>query len=66
VRLYQAMSTLFTPVYQSDSRVLPVVRDHLAGPLSRLWPATRLLPAMVSGLIGNPLRKLGLSAHDIA
>jgi 2-polyprenyl-6-methoxyphenol hydroxylase-like FAD-dependent oxidoreductase len=64
VRLYQAMSVLFTPVYQSDGWVLPMLRDWLAGPVSRLWPATRLLPAMVSGLIGTPLHALGLSALD--
>ena len=60
VGVYQLMSALFTPVYQSDSRVLPVIRDRLVGPLSKLWPATRLQAAMVSGLIGDPLRPLGL------
>jgi salicylate hydroxylase len=64
VTLYQAMSGLFTPVYQSDSRILPLLRDRIAGPLSKRWPATRILAAMVSGLIGNPLRPLGLD--DIA
>jgi salicylate hydroxylase len=60
VRLYQAMSGLFTPVYQSDSRVLPFVRDRVVGPLSKLWPATWIQAAMVSGLVGNPLAPLGL------
>ena len=60
VRLYQAMSALFTPVYQSDSRILPFLRDRLVGSLSRLWPATRIQAAMVSGLIGDPLTPLGL------
>lgn len=62
VRLYQGMSLLFTPVYQSDSHLLPLLRDRIAGPLSKLWPATRILAAMVSGLIGNPLAPLGLTA----
>lgn len=62
VRLYQALTALFTPVYQSDSRLLPLVRDQLVGPLSKLWPATRIQAAMVSGLIGNPLKPLGFSA----
>ncbi len=61
VRTYQAMSALFTPVYQSDSRMLPLLRDRIAGPLTRLWPATRLLAAMVAGLIGWPLKPLGLA-----
>jgi 2-polyprenyl-6-methoxyphenol hydroxylase-like FAD-dependent oxidoreductase len=62
VRLYQAMSVLFTPVYQSDGRVLPFVRDRIVGPLSTLWPATWIQAAMVSGLLGNPLDRLGLAA----
>lgn len=60
VALYQAMSTLFTPVYQSDSLVLPVIRDRLVGPVAKLWPATAIQAAMVSGLVGRPLRALGL------
>ncbi|TDR87313.1 2-polyprenyl-6-methoxyphenol hydroxylase-like FAD-dependent oxidoreductase [Enterovirga rhinocerotis] len=60
VRLYQAMTALFTPVYQSDSRVLPLLRDRVVGPASRLWPATVIQAAMVSGLVGSPLKPLGL------
>lgn len=60
VRLYQWLTALFTPVYQSDSRVLPFLRDRLVGPLSKLWPATTIQAAMVSGLVGSPLRALGL------
>jgi 2-polyprenyl-6-methoxyphenol hydroxylase-like FAD-dependent oxidoreductase len=61
VRLYQAMSALFTPVYQSDSRLLPWLRDWMVGPMSKLWPATRIQAAMVSGLAGSPLRRLELA-----
>ena len=60
VQLYQWLTTLFTPVYQSDSKMLPLVRDRVVGPLSKLWPATWIQAAMVSGLVGNPLRPLGL------
>lgn len=63
VRLYQGVSALFTPVYQSDSHALPVLRDRIAGPLSRIPPGPWVLAAMVSGLIGWPLRTLGLSAQ---
>lgn len=63
VLLYQWLTWLFTPVYQSDSRVLPFVRDRLVGPLSKLWPATAIQAAMVSGLIGDPLGALGLEEH---
>lgn len=60
VDLYQALTALFTPVYQSDGDALPLVRDRIVGPLSKLWPATRIQAAMVAGLIGNPLPRLGL------
>ena len=62
VRLFQLMTWAFTPVYQSDSRVLPWLRDWLAAPLSKLWPAPPLLAALVSGALGSPLAKLGLTA----
>jgi hypothetical protein len=54
------MTWLFTPVYQGDSHILPWLRDWLAAPLSKLWPAPPLLAAMVSGAIGSPLKRLGL------
>ncbi len=60
VRLFQAMSWLFTPVYQSDSTLLPWLRDWLAAPLSRMPPAPAILAAMVSGGLGSPLKALGL------
>lgn len=60
IRLYQAMSRWLTPVYQSDGRVVPWLRDRLVGPLSKRGPIQHLQAAMVSGLIGNPLRRLGL------
>ncbi|KCZ92395.1 FAD-dependent oxidoreductase [Hyphomonas johnsonii] len=62
VRLFQLMSYLFTPVYQSDSAVLPWLRDWLAAPVSRIWPGPQVLAAMVSGGLGAPLWKLGLKA----
>lgn len=58
--LYQAMSALFTPLYQSDSRILPVLRDHLLAPLSKLRPTRYLLARLVCGDLVAPLRKTGL------
>lgn len=60
VSIYQWLTALFTPVYQSDSRLLPLIRDWLVGPLSTLWPATRIQAAMVSGLVADPLGPMGL------
>ena len=65
VRLYQWMTWMFTPVYQGDSSVLPWLRDWLAAPLSKLWPAPPLLAAMVSGAIGAPLKRLKLSRRQV-
>ena len=60
VKLYQAISWAFTPVYQSDSRILPALRDALTGPLSKTAPIRRLLAAIVSGRVGAPLKAMGL------
>ncbi|MCH2458859.1 MAG: FAD-dependent monooxygenase, partial [Henriciella sp.] len=60
VRLYQLMSWLFTPVYQGDGRLAPLIRDYLAAPVSRIQPAPKALAAMVSGAFGSPLKRLGL------
>jgi 2-polyprenyl-6-methoxyphenol hydroxylase-like FAD-dependent oxidoreductase len=60
VRLYQAMSRMFTPVYQSHSRLLPLLRDWIAAPLMQWPPAPRLLAGMVSGAYGRPLHTLAL------
>jgi 2-polyprenyl-6-methoxyphenol hydroxylase-like FAD-dependent oxidoreductase len=55
VRLYQAMSAAFTPMYQSASRVLPVLRDVLLAPASAIPPVPRLLTALVAGDMIPPL-----------
>jgi 2-polyprenyl-6-methoxyphenol hydroxylase-like FAD-dependent oxidoreductase len=61
VRLYQALSALFTPAYQSDSRLLPFIRDRIVPPFGRRWPATWIQAAMVAGTFGGPLAPLGLA-----
>ncbi len=60
VRLFQALSILFTPAYQSDGQALPFVRDRVVAPFIDWWPATTIQAAMVTGLMGYPLRTLGL------
>ncbi len=49
VRAYQAMSAAFTPMYQSGSRMLPVVRDWALAPASGLPGVRQVLTALVSG-----------------
>jgi len=60
VWLYQVLTAFFTPVYQSDSRLTPFIRDRLVGPVSKIWPAPGIQAALVSGLVGAPLGRLGL------
>ena len=55
VRLFQVASAMFTPFYQSDSRILPFVRDWLAAPISRLPVADAVLARLVAGLTVAPL-----------
>ena len=55
VRAYQGMSAAFTPMYQSGSRALPPLRDHLLAPMSRLPGVRHLLTALVSGDMLPPL-----------
>jgi salicylate hydroxylase len=55
-RIFQWASAAFTPFYQSDSRVLPLLRDWLAAPLSKLPVADVLLARLVAGTITAPLR----------
>lgn len=60
VRLYQLLTAALTPVYQSDGALLPFARDRIMGPASKLWPFTAFQAALVSGLIGSPLKRLGI------
>lgn len=62
VRLFQWASATFTPFYQSDSTVLPWVRDWLAAPLSRLPIADNLLARLVSGMTTAPLARSKFTA----
>jgi len=53
IRLYQFMSSLFTPFYQSDSLVLPTLRDWLVAPASRVPLVARQLARIVAGDFGR-------------
>ena len=64
VRLYQWLTALFTPLYQSDAVLPALLRDHLLAPLSRIPPAERIQGLLVGGLAGGPLARLGLELPD--
>ena len=60
VRVFQALSRMFTPFYQSDSVLLPFLRDRLVASIAKLPPAQRLLASMVAGTLVDPFAKAGL------
>ncbi|MFI0846397.1 FAD-dependent oxidoreductase [Mesorhizobium sp. IMUNJ 23232] len=60
VRVFQALSRMFTPFYQSDSALLPFMRDRLVASLARIPPAPRLLGSMVAGTLVDPFAAAGL------
>ncbi len=64
VRLFQALSMAFTPFYQSDSRVLPFVRDRLVASIAKIPPAPQLLASIVAGTVIDPFRSIGLTECD--
>lgn len=52
---YQSLSALLTPMYQSDSRLLPRIRDRFLAPLAT-WPVIRpMLSHLVAGDLLRPL-----------
>lgn len=58
VRIYQFMSYAFTPQYQSDSKILPMLRDKLFFPLSQVPPISNLLTHLVRGDMVAPLARV--------
>lgn len=54
VALYQLMSWAFTPMYQSNSRILPRLRDWILAPLSHVAPMPAILTALVKGTLVSP------------
>lgn len=61
VRLFQALSWMFTPFYQSDSSVLPFVRDRLVATIAKVPPAPQFLAAMVAGTVIDPFAAIGMA-----
>lgn len=64
VRVFQALSWMFTPFYQSDSTVLPFIRDRLVATIARIPPAPQFLASMVAGTAVDPFAGAGLSELD--
>ncbi|RGP40910.1 hypothetical protein BPTFM16_01204 [Altererythrobacter insulae] len=64
VWLYQLITSMFTPLYQSDRRTYAMIRDRMLAPLSRLGPVSAIQAQLMSGLFGYPLQPLGLEMPD--
>lgn len=64
VWLYQWVTALFTPLYQSNTDWHPAIRDFVLAPLSKVWPASTIQAQLMSGLFGFPLAQLGLQVPD--
>ena len=62
IRLYQALSHVMTPFYQSDSQVLPLIRDLFIGPVSIVPGIRRIITTIVTGELTNPTHGLGLES----
>ncbi|MEP6566997.1 MAG: FAD-dependent monooxygenase, partial [Mesorhizobium sp.] len=60
VRVFQALSLALTPFYQSDSLVMPFVRDRLVATVAKIPPAPQFLASMVAGTVIDPFRRIGL------
>lgn len=58
VQLYQTLSLLLTPFYQSDSRLLPLMRDIAIGPATQLPLIRTLVSRLVTGDFLDPLRRI--------
>ena len=58
---YQLMSRFLTPLYQSDSGILPWLRNHVFAPLSPHWPFAPVLTKVAAGDVIRPVRGQGLA-----
>ena len=56
VGFYQSLSIVLTPFYQSDSRLLPILRDRIIAPLLRRRGIVHsMIAAMVTGGVLDPV-----------
>ncbi|MCW5706442.1 NAD(P)/FAD-dependent oxidoreductase [Shinella sp.] len=60
VRLFQLLSYVFTPFYQSDSQAIAWLRDRLVATVAKIPPAPQVLAAIVSGTLVDPFIRAGL------
>jgi hypothetical protein len=66
VRTFQWLSYALTPFYQSDSIIIPFLRDTLVSTVAKVPPMPALLAAMVSGTLFDPFTPAGIEEPDWA
>jgi len=54
VRMYQAVSYFLTPFYQSNSLLLPMLRDTFFEPVTSVGFMNRFITRLGAGMLGNP------------
>ncbi len=65
LKLFQSLSLLLTPFYQSDSHLIPLLRDVLMSSVAKVPPMPSLLSHMVCGTLVDPYSKIGLQECDL-
>lgn len=55
IKLYQALSFIFTPAYQSDGRLLPLLRDQTVSRFAHWRLVRQLIARTVAGHVLRPL-----------
>ncbi len=64
IRVFQALSYLLTPMYQSNSSILPHLRDQII-PIAASFSLThKIMASMVAGTLLNPFPALGIKEVD--
>ncbi|MDC0598305.1 FAD-dependent monooxygenase [Gammaproteobacteria bacterium] len=64
VKLYQFFSWALTPMYQSDSKILPFLRDWLLAPATFVPPVPWILGKLICGDLISPVKRVNLSGVD--
>lgn len=65
VRIYQLLSRVFTPLYQSDGAILPRFRDDVLTPLARMRLPGKAISRVVSGDLVPPFGLRGPKAGAV-
>jgi len=66
VRLFQALSMFLTPFYQSDSTLVPFLRDRLVSTVAKIPPVPQIMAAMVAGTLTSPFAGAGINEVEWA